>query len=144
MQPGRPVEEYVSYSVKRLQHMIRAALDARLSDHGVSMAAYAAMAVLAQEPMLSNADLARRCFVTPQTMHAIVQGLAESGVVERRAHPEHGRVVQTRLSRRGRALVARCHREVEAVHALMLADLNVAEQAELTDLLGRCIDALDS
>lgn len=138
-----PVDEQIGYLVKRLQQQIRAALEARLSRHGVTMATYAALAVLDQDPGLSNAALARRCFVTPQTMNQVVRGLADDGLVERRAHPDHGRILETRLTPRGRELLAACHTDVDAVHTRMLADLDDRDQAHLTELLKRCIHALE-
>lgn len=144
MQSDLPVEKQVGYLVKRLQQQIRAAMDDRLSRHGVSMATYAALAVLEHEPGLSNAELARRCFVTPQTMNAVIKGLGDTGIVERRSHPDHGRILQTRLTDRGRDLIATCHQEVDAVHTRMLAALNATEQALLTDFITRCVEALDT
>lgn len=138
-----PVEQQVGYLVKRLQQQIRSALDARLARHGVSMATYAALSVLEHDPGLSNAELARRCFVTPQTMSELVGDLEEAGLLARRAHPQHGRIIETRLTDRGRELVDACHQEVEALHAVMLADLSDTETAQLTDLLRRCSTALE-
>ncbi|CAN5830260.1 MarR family transcriptional regulator [soil metagenome] len=144
MRPDTRVEEKIGYLVKRLQQQIRAALDARLAQHGVSMSTYAALAVLEHAPGLSNAELARRCFVTAQTMNAIVRDLGDAGVVERRRDPNHGRILQTQLTRRGRDLVGVCHAEVNAVHTQMLADLTATEQTQFRDLLTRSIDALQA
>lgn len=144
MQLGVPVEQRVGYLVKRLQQQIRTAMDARLERHGVSMATYAALSVLEHDPGLSNAELARRCFVTPQTMNQLVQHLDDARLVERRPHPDHGRIIETRLNPLGRDLLDACHREVETVHQRMLADLTEPEEAQLTDLLQRCNQALET
>ena len=45
-----------------------------LRPHGASLPEYAVLTALAEEPGLSNADLARRAFVTPQTMKQVLQG----------------------------------------------------------------------
>ena len=49
----------------------------------------------------SNAELARRAFVTPQTMQAILAALERSGFIARTPHPEHGRVQNTELTASG-------------------------------------------
>ena len=77
------------------------------------MATYAAMAALAEDPGLSNAELARRCFVTPQTMNRVVRDLTEEGLVVRAPSPDHGRILQTSLSETGRARVAACRQDVD-------------------------------
>ena len=57
--------------------------------------------LLAEEPGLSNAQLARRSFVMPQTMNRILAMLGASGLVEPRAHAEHGRVLRSYLIEEG-------------------------------------------
>lgn len=143
MSPDVPVTDQIGYLVKRLQQQIRNELDDALSRHGVTMATYAALAVLEDAPGLSNAELARRCFVTPQTMNRIIQDLDDDGIVDRHPDPGHGRVLQTTLTPAGQRLIDGCHREVDAVHTRMLADLDPTEEARLTDLLRRCSQALE-
>jgi len=141
MQPT-PVADQVGYLVKRTQLAVRAAMEAALSRHGVTMAQYAALAALEGEPGLSNADLARRAFVTPQTMSDVVAGLERSGGVNRTAHPSHGRVREVRLTPAGAALVQACHGAAAEVHDRMLAGFDHDETAQLRDGLRRCTEAL--
>jgi DNA-binding MarR family transcriptional regulator len=140
---SRDTTAQVGYLVKRLQQEIRTAMDARLAERGATMATYAALAALAEEPGISNAALARRCFVTPQTMHRVVATLEEDGLVSRDADPDHGRVLRTRLTPAGRSLERGCRAAVDEVQERMLADLDDDDRATLVDLLVRCIDALD-
>ena len=137
-----PTQRQVGYLVKQLQQEVRAAMDGALADHGTTMATYAAMAALAEDPGLSNAELARRCFVTPQTMNRVVRDLTEEGLVVRAPAPDHGRILRTELSDEGRARVAACGQDVDAVQERMLRDLASAEVEVLTSLLERCIAAL--
>lgn len=138
------VNDQIGYLVKRLQQQIRTELDEVLSRHGVTMATYAALAVLEDASGLSNAELARRCFVTPQTMNRIIQSLDDEGIVDRLPDPDHGRILRTRLTPAGEQLLQACHDEVAAVHTRMLADLDRTEQAHLADLVRRCIHALEA
>lgn len=138
-----PVDEQIGYLVKRVQQGVRAALDAALRPHGVGMAQYAVLAALEQEPGLSNAELARRSFVTPQSMNQILAGLEERGLVERRPHATHGRVLQAQLSAEGRRMAARCHDAAAGVHERMLAGLSPAERASLRAWLRHCAEALE-
>ena len=90
------------YLLKRAHQAFCTATDAALRPHGVTNAQYAALAILEQAEGLSGAELARRCFVTPQTMNEIVVGLERSGLVARRPHATHGRVLEASLTQRGR------------------------------------------
>lgn len=66
------MERHVGYYLKRAQHALRLAMDAALQRVDLTTPQYAALCALELEPGLSNAALARCCFVTPQTMNMIV------------------------------------------------------------------------
>lgn len=92
----------VGFALKQAQHALRTRLDTGLREIGLTMPQYAVLAFLEVEAGASNATLARRAFVTPQTMQAIVVGLERSGFITRTPHPEHGRVQTTELTASGR------------------------------------------
>jgi DNA-binding MarR family transcriptional regulator len=113
-----------------------------LRELGVTTPQYAVLTFLEQAPGLSSAQLARRAFVTPQTMNRIVANLQAAGLIERDAHPELGRVLEARLTPAGRALLAEAHRRVRAVEDQMAADLTPEEQRQLVRLLEQCMQGL--
>jgi len=128
---------HVAYVIKRAEHTIEQLVAERLRPHGIGIAKYAVLKVLSERPDSSGAQLARRCFVTPQTMSTIVAALAEQGLVVRSAHPENLRVQQARLTDAGRALLHRCQPDIDAVEAAFLSELSDEEQLLLDDLLRR-------
>jgi DNA-binding MarR family transcriptional regulator len=132
----------VGYQMKRAQHALRLAMDGALRGVGLTTPQYAALSVLEEEAGLSGAALARRCFVTPQTMNQILMNLQGSGMVERRPHPEHGRVLSVYLTRKGAELVALAHGEVEAIEERMLAGLDRGERYRLLEALRGCAESL--
>jgi DNA-binding MarR family transcriptional regulator len=75
-------------------------------------------------------------------MNEVLLSLEEQGFVRRRAHPEHGRIRQTRLTAKGRKLLARCDAEVAEIEARLLCGLSGEERAELRAVLLRGIEAL--
>jgi DNA-binding MarR family transcriptional regulator len=132
----------VGYQMKRAQHALRLAMDGALRGVGLTTPQYAALSVLEEEAGLSGAALARRCFVTPQTMNQILMNLQGSKMVERRPHPEHGRVLSVYLTRKGAELVALAHGEVEAIEERMLAGLDRGERYRLLEALRGCAESL--
>ena len=98
--------------------------------------------VLDRRSGLSNAQLARRALVSPQSMNEVLLALEQRGLVRRRAHPDHGRILQARLTAKGRALLARCDAEVHEVEARMVGGLSEHEQATLRGALLSSIRAL--
>lgn len=132
----------VGYELKKVQHDLRLGMDAALKELGVTTPQYAALSVLAEEPGISNAVLARRSFVTAQTMNQIVVRLEAAGLVERHAHPEHGRVLQAYLTQEGESLRQKCAQRVDAIEELMMSRLSEDERSDLLGMLRRCFAAL--
>jgi DNA-binding MarR family transcriptional regulator len=76
-------------------------MEAALRAHGLTGAQYAVLSVLARDPGMSGADLARACNTTPQAMNGVLATLERDGLVERQPHPTHGRILQVTLTREG-------------------------------------------
>lgn len=134
--------EAVGYLLKNAQQSLRAAMDAALRDLGVTTPQYAVMTFLQESPGASSAQLARQAFVTPQTMIRIVANLEAAGLIARDPHPDLGRVLEARLTKEGRGLLARCQRRVRQVEARMVVDFSPDERQQLADLLHRCANNL--
>jgi DNA-binding MarR family transcriptional regulator len=115
-------ESRVGYQMKRAQHVLRVEMDKALREVGMTTAQYATLSTLEAAPGLSGAELARRSFVTLQTMNAILANMEIAGLVVRRPYSEHGRVLQTYLTEVGEESVTRAHGLVEAVERRMLVE----------------------
>ena len=137
------MEPRLSYVIGRVERALRRRLTAAVEPMGLTLPAYTALSVLRVQDGLSNAQLARRSFVTPQSMSEVLALLVERGYVRRRAAPGHGRVIRTELTRAGSRALERCDRAVDAVEREMLADLDGGEASGLRDVLIRCGRALD-
>jgi DNA-binding MarR family transcriptional regulator len=109
---------------------------------GVTSAQLQVLALVEEQPDISSAELARRSEVTPQTMKDIVRCLERSGLVERRAHAAHGRILTLRLTASGQAALDHCRTLVDGVEEEMLAAFSAAERAIFINLLIRAGDAL--
>src|SRR6267143_4330952 len=110
------VLDLVGYHLKRAQQALRMAMDEGLRAQGLTTPQYAALTHLEADEPLSGAELARRCFVTAQTMNAILVGLERARLVERAPHANHGRVIEARLTKRGRAKAPTAHANTLALH----------------------------
>ncbi|MGN8198573.1 MarR family winged helix-turn-helix transcriptional regulator [Salinisphaera sp. RV14] len=92
----------IGFALKQAQQALRTRLDSELREIGLTTPQYAVLAFLEVEAGASNAALARRAFVTPQSMQAILVALERSGFIARTPHPEHGRIQTTELTELGR------------------------------------------
>ena len=134
--------EPVGYVLTVAQQRLRLAMDTAMRDLGVTAPQYAVLRYLGESAGMSGADLARRAFVTPQTMNRIIVNLDKAGLIERAPHAKSGRILDTRLSPAGRRLLEKCRERVDAVENTMLSGLTAAEREQLRDLLQRCADSL--
>lgn len=129
---------FTTYLVKQLESAIRARLDTVLRAHGVTTVQYTALTVLQHRGDLSSAQLARRSFVRPQTMHELVVGLERQGLIERRPSAARRHVLLARLTPAGLTKLAECRADVELIERDMVHDLTGTEVATLRELLERC------
>jgi DNA-binding MarR family transcriptional regulator len=120
-EPGAPLTLYL---VKRLELAIRALLDDALRPVGLTTLQYTALTVLEASGALSSAQLARRSFLRPQTMHEMVLALEKRELIERTPKPGNRRVLLADLTAAGRALLAACAPAVAEVELELLADLS--------------------
>src|ERR1700755_826228 len=118
--------ERPGWLLKRAQDELDSAMTAALHGRGPPVAESAGLPALADAPGMSNADLARRAYVTPQTMNQVLRELERRGWVSRHPHPGHGRLLHAELTGPGQRVLGACHREVDAVEERMLAGLSAA------------------
>jgi len=139
--PAPPLN--VAFLLARAQRACRTAMDAALQAHGLSLAQYAVLRRLEDDPGLSGADLARRMHITAQTVNRLIAALEHAGLLERFPDANHNRILRARLTDAGQRAVTAARRAVAAVEERMLADLTPEDRAQLFDLLRRCADALE-
>ena len=97
----RGVEGRSGYLLRQAWQAFRGAMETALRAHGLNGAQYAVLSVLARDPGMSGADLARACNTTPQAMNGVLGTLEREGLIERHPHPTHGRILQIMLTREG-------------------------------------------
>jgi DNA-binding MarR family transcriptional regulator len=137
------MEPRLSYLIGRLDRVLRRRLTAAVEPAGLTLPAYVALSVLRAQDGLSNAQLARRSLVTPQSMSEALMQLVERGYVRRRADPDHGRIIRTELTEAGSRALERCDRAVDEVEQDMLENLDADDVANLRNALIHCGRALE-
>jgi DNA-binding MarR family transcriptional regulator len=133
------LDHAVGYALKRAATALRAAMDAELRAHELSVPQYVCLELLAQRPGLSNAELARGAFVSRQAMHQLLGGLRAAGLV---AGDGEGRGQRLALTAAGAKRLARASEAVAAVEERMLSSLSAPQRDRLHADLSACADAL--
>jgi DNA-binding MarR family transcriptional regulator len=133
-----------TYLVGRLDRLLRRRLGDALAPHGLTLAEYTALSVLRSRPGLSNAQLARRTLITPQSMNEVLAHLVGLGLVSRRPDPDHARVLRTQLTAAGKRTLAAANRTVATIEREMLSGLTEAQATKFAAALASCIEQLET
>jgi DNA-binding MarR family transcriptional regulator len=131
------LDQSVGYVLKQVQASLNSAMDEVLRPLGLTVAQYACLELLGQHPGLSNSELARRAFVTRQSMNLVLRRLQERGLLTRPDHADHGRALPTKLTRAGQATLRKASVAVRAVEQQLFSPLSPAQQRRLRDDLAR-------
>jgi DNA-binding MarR family transcriptional regulator len=132
----------VSYVVARLDRALRREIDEAVRPHGLTLARYTALSVIARRDGLSNAQLARRSYITPQSMSQVITALERDDLIERRPDRSHRRILRATVTRKGRRVLAACDEAVDVLEEEMLAELPPEERDALLDRLTSCVRRL--
>ncbi|MCX5343526.1 MarR family winged helix-turn-helix transcriptional regulator [Streptomyces atratus] len=136
-------DERLGMDVKRTEQALMAAKSAALKGVGLTVAQYAALFVLAENPGISGAALARACLVTPQAMAAVLKNLEERGLVTRSAHPWHQKMLETRLTDAGRETARLADERAVRIERRLADEFTPQERDSLRGLLARCVTAIE-
>jgi DNA-binding MarR family transcriptional regulator len=129
------LEGRLGYRLRRLVAVFRASMQAALRTTGISPPQYTTMVALSTHPGSSNATLARICFVTPQTMNEIIQGLELASLVERVEADTDRREIALQLTDEGRRRMAAGYKQILDLEAAALAPIAEGERGSFLEHL---------
>jgi DNA-binding MarR family transcriptional regulator len=129
-----------SYLVARLDRLVRSQLVEVLEPFDLTVPQYTLLSILEHRPGLSNAQLARRSYISAQAMHQVVNGLEERGLIARRVSPDHGRIQLTELTDEGVAILKACDEEVTRLEEQIFGGLGEKGEDRLRDLIQSAIE----
>jgi DNA-binding MarR family transcriptional regulator len=135
-------EPRISYVVARLERAIRRAINERVGAHGLTVLQYTTLSILGYRGELSNAQLARRAYMSPQAMSEVIEALEGKGLIERAPRPGHRRVLPAVLTAKGRKVLRACDAAVDELESEMLRGLGRRDRASLRAGLVSAVRAL--
>jgi DNA-binding MarR family transcriptional regulator len=128
--------------IGRLELAVRRNLAEGLASLGVTLPQYTALSVLRTRGALSNAQLARRVMITPQSTIKVIASLERKDLITRVPDPDHGRILRTLLTPLGQDLLSACDRVAAQVEGRMLEGLTQDERDALSRALKSCVRTL--
>lgn len=137
-----PVEPRISYVIARLERAVRQAINERVRPYGLTTLQYTTLSVLGRRGGLSNAQLARRSYMTPQSMSEVIEALEGKELIKRKQHPNHRRVYPAMLTPMGLKVLEACDDAVAGMEQEMLQGLDAKARAALYGSLVAAVRAL--
>jgi DNA-binding MarR family transcriptional regulator len=132
------------YIVGRVDQGIRQEMRLRLADWDLSVPEFTALAVLKRRPGLSNAQLARRSLVRPQSMNEILVKLEARGLLRREVDPDHARILRAVLTCEGLEMLAAAEPAVNAIQDELFAEVSESQRQVMIDGLRSAMEKLRS
>lgn len=132
----------LAYMLGRLDHVLNKRLRECCAPAGLTVPQYTALSVFRAQGSLSNAQLATRTMMAPQSANEMVKVMEAKGWIERSPDPAHGRIIQIQLTREGYAILRQCDSKVRAVELQMFPDMSDDERQQLFTHLRGAVRAL--
>ena len=126
----------VSYALARLHQLVLAGISERVGPHGLTTLQFTTLSILSRHGApLSTSQLARRAFMTPQSMSEVTHALERKGLIERNPDPNHRRTLPATLTTKGRGVLAACEDAVSEFEDSMLEGFSEKDRAAFLDMV---------
>ncbi|QAY60308.1 MarR family transcriptional regulator [Microbacterium protaetiae] len=140
---GAPATDRLNYTTYRLARALNRAAENTALSLGITMPQFLILQVLGEGLPLSNAQVARRTFVSSQAAHVVSEEMLRAGLIEKTEHPTNRRVRLVRLTDAGWDALSICTRDlVEREARLSDAIESAGEGQTLSEVLTRAAEAL--
>ncbi|WP_300013045.1 MarR family winged helix-turn-helix transcriptional regulator [Pseudonocardia sp.] len=130
-----PEETFPAWTLVQAAHVVARGFTAVFAEVGLTPSQFGVLAYLADDDGLTQAELARRVLVRPQSLGELVGPLLERGLVRRDGPGGRGRRSAIVITDEGRAVMAAALPGVRAFNAPGSLGLTAEQLRELDELL---------
>lgn len=114
----------LSYMFARVDRIISKTLSEEMKSLDITLPQYTALSVLASKGALSNAKLAERSLIKPQSANKILQDLLENNWILKESDPTHGRRILVKLTDSGYKKLLECDAIVDQLETKLLTNID--------------------
>jgi DNA-binding MarR family transcriptional regulator len=129
-------EPGISYAVARLHQRLFASITERVAPYGLTTLQFTTLSVLGGNGApLSTSQLARRAFMTPQSMSEVIHALERNGLIRRNPDPNHRRTLPATVTAKGRRVLAACDEAVADFEDSMLEGFSEKDRVAFRNMV---------
>jgi DNA-binding MarR family transcriptional regulator len=130
--------------MKRILVHFRSQIDEALRPQGVTTAQLQVLYAIRNEPGVSGAQLARSCYVTPQSAQSLLKGLEDGGWIVRVKDRVNGRILVAQLTRSGDELLETAEKAARLIEKRVWKGVSDEAVGSLNSVLEQCLGNLES
>jgi MarR family transcriptional regulator, organic hydroperoxide resistance regulator len=140
----RSEQRRAALMMKRILAHFRSQMDDELRPQGVTTAQLQMLKAIRQEPGASGAQLARYCYITPQSAQVLLQDLERGGWIFRVKEEGHGRSLVVGLTAEGERLLHKAERLALVIERKLWKGVSDEAVESLNRALELCLANLES
>jgi DNA-binding MarR family transcriptional regulator len=125
--------------MKRILIHFRSQMDEKLRPQGVTTAQLQLLKAIRDEPGVSGAQLARSCYVTPQSAQSLLAGLERDGWIIRTRDHGNDRILAARLTLEGETLLLTAERAAKVIEGKLWRGVPESSLKALNEVLEQCL-----
>jgi MarR family transcriptional regulator, organic hydroperoxide resistance regulator len=130
--------------MKRILVHFRSQIDEALRPQGVTTAQLQVLYAIRNEPGASGAQLARSCYVTPQSAQSLLKGLEEGGWIVRVKDQVNDRILVAQLTQSGEDLLETAEKAARVIEKRVWKGVSDESVETLNRVLEQCLGNLES
>ena len=130
--------------MKRILVHFRSQIDEALRPQGVTTAQLQVLYAIRNEPGVSGAQLARSCYVTPQSAQSLLKGLEAGGWIVRVKDRVNDRILVAQLTRSGDELLETAEKAARVIEKRVWKGVSDEAVGSLNGVLEQCLGNLES
>jgi MarR family transcriptional regulator, organic hydroperoxide resistance regulator len=130
--------------MKRILIHFRSQIDEKLRPQGVTTAQLQVLKAIRDQPGVSGAQLARSCYVTPQSAQSLLRGLEEGKWIVRSKDHGNDRILTARLSPDGEKLLLTAEKTARSIEEKLWRGVPESSIEALNEVLEQCLVNLEA
>ena len=136
------MKEPLHYLLMADHFMIQKALVASVRDTGLTSGQPKVLDYLKNHNGAVQKDIAAGCHIEPASLTAILNGMENKGLIERRLCPDNHRFYNVYLTETGRLYVGRLENEFDTIESYALQNFSEADKEQLIEYLSRIYNTM--
>ena len=137
---GPDPDDITAWALVQAGHVVSRRFATAYAEFGLTPAQFGVLLLLDVEPGLSGGEMARRVFMSPQSMSELMSSLNQKGLITRDGTATRGQRIATHITARGAELLTRAATVIDQVNGDAALRLTRSESVTLNRLLHKIID----